>query len=817
MSEVVLHAPFAGWLSKLDEVADPVFAERMMGEGLAIDPTEGLLRAPADGVVASVPDSAHAITLRLDNGADVLIHVGLDTVALGGRGFAAKVRAGDRVARGDVLIAVDLNTVARSARDMVTPLVAPGEGLRVTVDRPGRMVAAGEPVARLHGSSDAAQAASGPATERTIVVAAPHGLHARPAARIVALLKPYASAVELGLGERRASARSTVALLALGARAGDELTARADGPDAAAALDALAAFAAERFGDAAGASPADPPPAPPPPPPATGGIAAAPGLAIGRAMQFRPAPVAVAEAGGGAAEEQAALARALATVANAQSGLGMASEIVETHRAMLADPQLLADALAVIAAGKSAGWAWRAALDRAADALHATGDARLVERIADLRDIERQVLLALSGAASTTTPLAPDTILIAEDLLPSQFLALDRDRLAGICTAAGGPTAHVALLAAAAGVPMVVAAGGWVLAIDDGVEAILDADAGRLTVAPSPGQLAAAGARRAAAREGHRAAARDAHRPASTADGARIEVFANLGSLDDAAAAVRAGAEGCGLLRTEFLFLDRADAPDEGEQRALYASIATTLGDRPLIVRTLDIGGDKPVAYLPFPPEQNPALGARGLRLSLARPDLFATQLRAIVAGVPGAQCRILLPMVTDVGEFRRARAALAEAIAATGRSEPVHLGVMIETPAAALLADQLAAEADFLSVGTNDLTQYALAADRGNAAVAGMVDALHPAVLRLIARAADAAARHARPLGVCGGLASEPRAAALLIGLGVTELSTTPAALAAVKAAVRAVTLPAARALGARALAAESAGAVRALLDEPA
>lgn len=810
MTEVVLHAPFAGWLQALDEVPDPVFAERMMGDGFAIDPTESVLRAPADAEVVSVPASAHAVTLRLANGADLLCHIGLETVALGGRGFTARVAAGDRVRRGDSLIAFDLDAIARAAKDLVTPLVLPGEGVTVTVDRPGRLVAAGEPVARVSAGAARHGAAEGEEVRRTLAVTAPHGLHARPAARVAALLKPYEASVELVRGEASANARSTVALLALGARAGDVLQARARGADAAAALDALAAFAAERFGDPEGEAPVTPPQR-------QGGIGAAPGLAIGRIHQFRPQPVAIVEQGQGSAHEHAALDAARVRVAAGLDGHAAVAGIAEAHRAMLDDPELLAAARRSILEGKSAGSAWATAVRTAAEALRATGDARLAERVADLHDLERQVLLALAGATASVPVLAPGSILVSEDLLPSQFLALDRERLAGICTAAGGPTAHVVLLAAAAGVPMVVAAGREILALADGAEAILDAAAGSLLAEPGQEELAAASAWLFAASTARSAAARDAQAPAATADGARIEVFANLGSVEDAVAAVGAGAEGCGLLRTEFLFLDRAAAPDKAEQRALYARIAATLGHRPLIVRTLDIGGDKPVPYLPFPPEDNPALGARGVRLSLARPDLFATQLRAILAAVPGRQCRILLPMVSELAELHRARAALEEAAMAVGRAEPVQLGVMIETPAAALLADQLAAEADFLSVGTNDLTQYTLAADRGNAAVAGLVDALHPAVLRLIERAAAGAAAHRKPLGVCGGLASEPRAAALLIGLGVTELSATPGAVPAVKAAVRGVTMAAARALAVRALAASSAAEVRALLEEEA
>lgn len=802
-SSIELRAPFAGWLSALDEVGDPVFAERMMGEGFAIDPTDATLRALADATVVGLPASAHAVTLGLANGAELLIHIGLDTVALNGAGFRALVAVGDVVAAGTPLIEVDLDLVGHGAKDLITPVVAPGEGATVTVDRPGRLVAAGEVVARVSAGAGATAPSVGEEHRRMIAVTAPHGLHARPAARIVALLKPYAAAVELAIGEHRANARSTVALMALGAREGDTLEALAHGADADAALTALAAFAAERFGDPAGET-TEPRTALP------GGVCASPGLAIGRIRQFRPQAVAVVEQGRGIAHETAALNDALARVAAAQGG----SAIADAHRAMLADPELHAAALAGIAAGRSAGAAWRDGLVRAAGTLSAVGDARLAERVADLKDLERQVLLALSGdAPAAPIALDPDTILVADDLLPSQFLALDRERLAGICTAAGGPTAHVAILAAAAGVPMLAAAGREVLALPDGASAILDADAATLIADPDAETLAGAGERLAASRLARAAAHRDAQADAATADGHRIEVFANLGSLADAAAAVAAGAEGCGLLRTEFLFLDRDTAPDEAEQRQLYAAIGATLGDRPLIVRTLDIGGDKPVPYLPREAEENPALGRRGLRLSLARPDLFATQLRAILAGVAGAQCRLLLPMVADVGELRAARALIGEAAGAVGRVEPVAVGVMIETPAAALLADQLAAESDFLSIGTNDLTQYALAADRGNAGVAAMVDALHPAVLRLIRMAGEGAATHGRPLGVCGGLASDPQAAALLIGLGVTELSAVPAAVPAVKAAVRATALDAARALAARALMAQSATEVRALL----
>jgi phosphocarrier protein FPr/phosphocarrier protein len=371
------------------------------------------------------------------------------------------------------------------------------------------------------------------------------------------------------------------------------------------------------------------------------------------------------------------------------------------------------------------------------------------------------------------------------------------------------------VLAASAGVPMLVALGPTLLDIENGAPLILDTEQGSLHTAPDARALSET-AERLAVRRAARAEARAAAgEDARTADGVRIEVFANLGSVDEAGPAVGQGAEGCGLLRTEFLFLGRQSAPDEDEQARIYGAIAAALGDRPLIVRTFDIGGDKPVPYLPLAAEENPALGVRGVRLNLLRPDLLDAQLRAIVRGVPAAQRRIMVPMIVELSELRQVRGRLRAAEAALGIADPTPLGVMVETPAAALLAGSIAAEADFLSIGSNDLTQYALACDRGNPATAARVDALHPAVLRLIAEAARGAAAHKKWLGVCGGVASYPEAAALLIGLGATELSVAPSQIAAVKARIRTLALPDCKALARRVLACADAAEVRALLTE--
>jgi phosphocarrier protein FPr/phosphocarrier protein len=490
--------------------------------------------------------------------------------------------------------------------------------------------------------------------------------------------------------------------------------------------------------------------------------------------------------------------------------------VIAAHLEFLDDWELVAAARRSIARGKSAGFAWRRAVRESADTLRALGDPRMSERVDDLLDLESQVLLTLNGEAPIVVRNLPErAILIAEDLKPSQLVSLDATRLAGICLAAGGPTSHVAILAAAMGIPALVALGPAVLDIAEGAWLVLDAEQGNLATAPDQIALAAAEQTLAARQQRKQAERAAAHADCRTADGVRIEVFANLGSLAEAQVAMAHGAEGSGLLRTEFLFLERDAPPDEEEQLRQYQGIATTLDGRPLVIRTLDIGGDKPIPYLPLPAEPNPALGLRGVRTSLWRPDLLRVQLRAILRVQPAGQCRVLLPMITDTAEIRAVRRMIDDVRRELRISGSIAVGAMIETPAAALLAERVANEVEFLSIGTNDLTQYTLAMDRGHSELAHRIDGLHPAVLRLIATTVAAADRHSRFVAVCGGLASEPAAVPVLLGLGVQELSLVPTLIPQLKSLIRTLTLDSCRSLAQRALALDTAEAVRALVND--
>ena len=691
----------------------------------------------------------------------------------------------------------------------------------------------------------AAPSGGRPARSLTLTVANPLGLHARPAARLVQAASRFDADVQvtnLTAGTGPVPARSLSAVATLGARQGHEILVEATGDQAAAALAAIRELAEANFGDEGGPAPPRPAAAPPPPAavaagprpaPAPGtelrGLPASPGLAAGPARHLAPPPAEPA-AGPPAApqEELGALDAALAATREEVSALrarvaaragGQEAAIFDAHLLLLEDEAILAPARrAILEEGQGAARAFMAAAEQQAARWEALDDEYLRARAGDLRAVARQVLAHLTGTAPARPAPARPGIAVAADLTPAETAALDPAATLGIATALGAPTAHSAILARALGIPAVVGLGPDLLAVADGTELLLDGERGVVTVAPPPEAAARFQARRREREAAARAWAAAAREPATTRDGIRIEVAANVGGPGEVPAAVAAGADAVGLLRTEFLFMGRAAMPGEEEQEAAYRQAAELLEGRPLTLRTLDAGADKPLPYLPRRAEANPFLGVRGLRLGLAAPDLLAAQLRAALRVAADHPLRIMFPMVATVEELRAARAALAAAqaqLAGEGVPAPrsLEVGVMVEVPAAALTAGALAGEVDFFSIGTNDLTQYTLAAERGNPEVAALNDALHPAVLRLIRLAVDAAEARGRWVGVCGELAGDPAATALLVGLGVRELSLAPPAIPAVKHAVRQASAAEARALAKAALACATAAEVRELL----
>ncbi|AMR76731.1 phosphoenolpyruvate--protein phosphotransferase [Cupriavidus nantongensis] len=850
---LLLLAPLRGVLLPLAAVPDPVFAEGLFGEGVAIDPLGDTLVAPCDGVVLHLAATGHALTLQAPCGAQVLLHVGIDTVSLRGEGFAPCVAQGTVVRQGDPLIRFDADRVARQARSLVTVMaVAHGIGFAVADRTDAGLAEAGRTVVLRVRAAGPAQAAT-PAPQadvpdvpnvtpaatlrRTLTLACAGGLHARPAARARAAMHGLDATVTLHYGGRQASLASLVALLALSADEGATVELAASGRDAGAALDAVAReLQRTDAGEAhavfpVGAAPAAAAPDGELPPGCIAGVAAAPGIAIGPLHWWRDAAPEPDPAGQGVAAERAALRAALAAV-DAQLARDSAAAsarqdpagagIFAMHRALLEDPALRAAADALVDAGNSAGFAWREATRAEAATLSAMADRRAADRAADVLDLGKRVLRVLAGnhggaerAAGAAAGLPPadggqPVVLAADEFTPSDLAGLERSRVAALAMVRGGPTSHAAILARQAGIPCLVALGSALERLPDGTPVIADGDRARLQANPDQALLAAAASSARLRAHQRQAELRAAHAPAGTRDGVHIEVAANIGSVDDARQAVAHGADAVGLLRTELLFLHGAAAPTVADHTASCQAVVDALDGRSAIVRTLDIGGDKEAAWLRLPAEDNPALGLRGVRLAQACPQLLDDQLRGLLAVRTQAPLRILLPMVSEVGELLHWRARIRTLAAEAGADAGIEVGVMIEVPAAALLAGQLAEHADFFSIGTNDLTQYTLAMDRCQPELAARMDGLHPAVLRLIAATTEGAACHGRWVGVCGALAGDPLAVPVLLGLGVTELSVDAGLVPATKARVRTLAHADCRQRAAGLLRLPSAAAVR-------
>lgn len=691
-------------------------------------------------------------------------------------------------------------------------------------------------VTALTGTAAAPAAPSAPATDLAArfewVCDYPNGLHARPAAHWVDVARRSVCRQQVRNGDVVADPKNLVSLLNLGLRAGERVVVSAEGDGAAEAVERLKAailgLSAQEKADAAKAAAkaeaGQPGWVPPVATASIPGISASPGLAIGRVHVVRPAevvvpdlPVPLIEGGDRLNEAIVATRQQLAVLADDTARrLGAAEAgIFKAQAEFLADTDLVTLACQMMVEGHGPAWSWHEAVGRIADRISALGNPVLAARATDLRDVGRRVLARLAPDLDTTTASTlPDgpVVLVADDLTPSDTAGLDTARIVALATASGGPTSHTAILARTLGLPAIVAAGEAVLDLTEGTEAILDGTGARLWLAPSAEARASAEARIAedAARRAREAEMRAS--PAVTTDGHRVEIAANVNTPDQVALALDLGAEGVGLMRTEFLFLERGATPSEDEQAEIYAAMLDALGGRPLIVRTLDIGGDKQVAHLGLPTEQNPFLGVRGARLLLRRPDLMEPQLRALYRAARGrSNLSIMFPMVTSLEEVVALR-AVCNRIRAEVDGPELPIGIMVEVPSAAILADLLAPHVDFFSIGTNDLTQYALAIDRQHPELAAEADSLHPAVLRLIRRTVEGAAAAGRWVGVCGGIAGDPFGAALLAGLGVDELSMTPRDVPAVKARLRAASHAELTDLADRALACDTADAVRAL-----
>ncbi|MBE7433174.1 MAG: phosphoenolpyruvate--protein phosphotransferase [Anaerolineales bacterium] len=525
------------------------------------------------------------------------------------------------------------------------------------------------------------------------------------------------------------------------------------------------------------------------------GIPASDGIAIGPVFCYIPAELTVPVRAAGSAEEELArfdAARERARVElqglydsiEKRAGKEEASIFV-AHQEMLYDPALEGKIREFVEIGQTAEQALVNATDELADLLASVNDELFAARALDVKDVGRRVLRILLGLPDTALgAVSEPSIILAEDLTPSDTASLNPSLTLGFITAQGGLTSHSAILARTLGLPAIVGMGNGLLDhVSNGAFIVMDGRSGEMILEPNQETITRCKQIKSQRESQLQILKSAALKYARTVEGRRVEVAANVGEAASARDAIEHGAEGIGLLRTEFLYLEDTQPPSEEKQFRIYREIFEVMSGRPVIVRTLDIGGDKPPSYLPFPDELNPFLGWRAIRISLDEPELFKTQIRAILRAATGHRARIMFPMVSDLDELRRAR-DVVEAVKRGLKSASVEfaadipVGIMVETPAAAVLVDVLAEASDFFSLGTNDLTQYTLAVDRGNAKVANLFQPLHPAVLRLIRQTIEAGHAKGKWVGMCGELAGMTKAIPILLGFGLDEFSMNPRAI---------------------------------------
>jgi phosphocarrier protein FPr len=849
-------APVSGIVFSLDQVPDEVFSKKMVGDGLAIDPIEGVLYSPIDGKIEFIHPSRHALSVKSSDGVEVLMHIGLETVQLRGEGFQLKCKAGDQVTAGQPLIEFDTDYIATQAKSCLTMvLISNAADFPISKWNNERVVSAGQDEIFSVAAATRSVQSSSPESSETVrgqEVACVNatGVHARPAAVLVSAAKKFSSEIWLNKGSSSANAKSVVSILSLQVGNGESIFISARGGDAQMAVQQLSELISSGLGETHGEAPKEAVSGrsskvhhlvrrPTSGAPKSSnekeifGVTAAPGLVLGeivvrededllvkdsnQPIQIDAEKTKLTKAMTEAREDLRSLLTHLAETEGPEK-----ASIFEAHLELLDDPELLSATIQNIEKKKSAAWAWQAAYLGISEQLSQLKNDMLAARAADVQDVGKRVLRILLGKKAKEQKVASDSawpiILVAKHLTPSDMVAINPKQVRAICTVEGGATSHVAILARAMNMAALTALPESILKLKSGEMAVVDTKKSMLLRQPTPEQIKKIQEKSILRKAQAEKDLAESQSMALTEDGKRIEIFANLGNIEEAEEAVRFGAEGVGLLRSEFLFLHRASEPDEAEQFRCYQQIVSALqtknAERPVIIRTLDVGGDKPLPYIALDKEENPFLGIRGLRLSLLTEDMFRTQIRALLAVKPYSQLRIMLPMVTSLHELLEAKRIVQEEERQLGVS-PVSLGIMIEVPSAAIMAEVFAPHVDFFSIGSNDLTQYTMAIDRGHRDLAAMADGLHPSVLRLIQITVQAAHKFGKYVGVCGGIAGDAEAVPLLIGLGVDELSVSVPSIPSIKAQVRKLRKSACEELANQSLLLSEASEVRQLVSK--
>lgn len=832
--------PMDGIFLGIENLPDPTFAEGLLGPGFAINPFHGEVIAPFDGTIIQIHPSHHALTLQHKNGLEFLLHLGIDTVKLKGAGFSLHCQEKQVVKKGDRLITWDLDYCGLHAKSLLSAFIFLKNSSLVEIDKElkfqivrrgqtlGQMTSEGKILGHTlspnHGSAS---------NERGIPLTSglrsqeftfdlPQGMHARPAAKILQFAKNLNGEYYLAKGDLQAPLTSVTLLLSLNIQASDKVSIWSPQKNSSEfervfhflknlrednlPLERQKEPAAEKISETAKN--------------VLTALSASSGMARGLLANLKHVRYDIPEHKESAELELNHWTSCLVSARKELNHLVQisepkSSEIFSAHLALLDDSHLLQQVKLQIQNGNSAARAWKNVFESSAQELSISKNHFLAERAADLRDLGDRLLRLLLKLESHPELQLSGKILYSEEITPSQVILFSQSQVAGLISSKGGTSGHAAILARSLQIPFLVN-----LHLDEtllaqaNTEVLLNAYEGSLTIQPNAKQILSFEEFKSQKEKQQQSYRASKELPAVTRDGQRIEIAANLGSIQDSLRLKDSGADGIGLLRTEFIFLEQESPPSVEIQKNIFQNLADSLPNKNFVVRTLDIGGDKSLPYLNLAREENPFLGIRGIRLSLKFPELFENQLRALARTKHSGKLSIMFPMVTELSEFLTAKDKALEIFRAEGNQQDVDFGIMIEVPSSALLAESFAPHVDFFSIGTNDLSQYTLAMDRGHHELASTLDSAHPSVLKLIAMTAVAGQKYKKWVGVCGNFASDPLAIPLLLGLGVDELSVSLSSVAEVKALIRNVHLSDCQKLSQLCLAQSNAREVRALMQ---
>lgn len=859
----LIYAPLSGEAISLEDIEDPIIAIKALGDGIAIKPTDNKVLSPCSGIVKLIHSQNNVIIIQTEAGADILINIGINATDVTKNSFKSFVQVGSKVEAGDIMLQFDRNALVNNDKNFNTIVVVnnlESSCNEIRFINNSKNVTAGKSLLYVIGKEEAINSnefneylkrlSTNMKTDGNnnlkaeLIVINKTGIHARPASALSNLSKTFTSEIHLCKDNDKADAKSLIEILGLGISYNDNVTVEIKGSDAEEALKAISEAFASGFGEEGHSSNNNNEASEQSAQNTIDndkentkiiekikkneksiiikGVVNYPSLVMGKAFFIFEEDISITEDSNLSYEEEKnRLLSAIDIVKsqiqdyikNAQEGNKTSqAEIFTAHLEVLKDDFLIVNANEELKDSKTAEYAFKQATNKTCDILIKTQNSLLKERISDIKDIQKSVINVLSGKKLKPLEIPENSIVIAEDLNPSNITNFNNN-VKGVILAKGSATAHISIMMKNEAIASLVSVGNSVLSIKEGTEIILDSKQGTLVVNPSEKEKSLNITKVQELEKVRSSNLSKTKDPAITTDGIKIKVLGNVGAVDQAIESYKKGGEGIGLVRSEFLFMNSKSAPTEEDQHKIYQDICNVMHGEEVVVRTLDVGGDKPIAYINIPAEENPIMGLRGVRNYHLNKEIFYSQIRALLSVKPTGVCKIMIPMISEIDEVKKIKDVILKEKEALGIRTEIKVGIMVEVPSVALLSRQFAKYVDFFSIGTNDLAQYILAMDRGHDVLTKHLNNLNPAILKAIDFTCKGAKDYNVPVGVCGAMASEIESVPILIGLGVSSLSCTSALIPDIKAFIRKVSYAKCVAVAKKALELESQDEVKDLI----